>query len=79
MEQKGTVVMQATLKYISHIEMLTERVRQILCKKRIMQIMLQLGCGIIDMSEKKVVCFSSFSHISLFLGFVCDSGKNGSI
>lgn len=33
------------------------------------------GCGIIGMSEKKAVCFSSLSHIFLFFGFACDSGK----
>jgi len=27
------------------------------------------------MSEKKVVCFSSLSHIFLFFGFAGDSGK----
>lgn len=31
-------------------------------------------CGTIGRSEKKVVRFSSLSHILLFLGFACDSG-----
>lgn len=37
-------------------------------------------CGTLGRSEKKVMCFSSLSHILLGLGFACDSGeKNGSI